>query len=79
MIEARCLSREEAAAKCGLTPSGFSDWVRKGRMPRPLPGTRRWDARAIDLALDKLSGLADAAAPAGAYERWRAQRGEGRA
>jgi hypothetical protein len=31
--------------------------VRKGIMPTPLPGTHRYDRKAIDAALDRLSGL----------------------
>ena len=31
--------------------------VAKGIMPTRLPGTRLWDSRAIDHALDKMSGL----------------------
>jgi hypothetical protein len=27
------------------------------RAPKPLPGTRRWDRKAIDLALDQISGI----------------------
>ena len=30
------------------------------RAPKPLPGTRRWDRKAIDLALDKISGIPSA-------------------
>lgn len=71
----RLLTREEAAAQCKLSPSGFSRWVAMGRLPRPLPGTRRWDQKAIDRALDRLSGLADSEAGQSAYERWRASRG----
>jgi len=70
----RLLTREEAAAHCKLSPSGFSRWVAQGRLPKPLPGTRRWDARAIDRALDRLSGLSDSEAGQSAYERWRAGR-----
>ncbi len=55
----RLLTREEAAAYCRLSTQGFSQWVKKGRLPRPLPGTARWDLRAIDAALDSLSGIAD--------------------
>lgn len=53
----RLMSGSEAAAYCGLVPASFSAWVAAGRLPRPLPGTRRWDRKAIDLALDKLSGI----------------------
>ena len=55
----RLLTREEAAAYCRLSTQGFSQWVKKGRLPGPLPGTARWDLRAIDAALDSLSGIAD--------------------
>lgn len=56
-VSPRVLTRQEAAAYCGLTLSGFHDWVTKGRLPPALPGTRRWDRVAIDAALDRLSGL----------------------
>lgn len=56
----RILTRKEAAASCKLTPAGFDVWVRKGIMPPATPGTRRWDQRAIDTALDQLSGLTNA-------------------
>jgi hypothetical protein len=29
----------------------FDDWVRKGILPRPIPGTRRWSRTAIERAL----------------------------
>lgn len=51
----RLLTKQEAAAYCRLTLSGFHDWVTKGRLPKALPGTRRWDRSAIDAALDRLS------------------------
>jgi hypothetical protein len=56
VTSARLLSRLRAAAYCDLSPGTFSNWVAAGRLPRPLPGTRRWDRHAIDIALDKLSG-----------------------
>ncbi|MDB5824135.1 MAG: hypothetical protein JWR21_2839, partial [Herminiimonas sp.] len=37
--------------------SAFSRWVSEGIVPKPLPGTRRWDRKALDIALDKLSGI----------------------
>lgn len=51
------MTRSEAAAYLGLTRASFSKWVADGRAPKPLHGTRRWDRKAIDLALDKLSGI----------------------
>lgn len=55
---ARLLSRGAAAAYCGVSVATFSGWVAAGHMPRPLFGSRRWDRKAIDIALDKASGLA---------------------
>ena len=73
-LEPRCLTIADAAAYCGLTPGGFRHWIAIGRLPTALPGTHRWDRKAIDLALDGLSGL-----PTGSvdepeendFDRWR--------
>ena len=74
-LSPRGLTREDAAAYCGLTPEGFDDWVKRGVVPGPIPGTQRWDRKAIDLALDRASGIqsasSDAASP---YEEWRTRR-----
>ena len=53
----RLLSRHEAAAYCGCSPSTFSRWVTEGYLPRPLFGSKRWDKRAIDAAIDRASGI----------------------
>jgi len=45
------LTRSEAAAMCRLTPTGFSSWVRRGIVPGPIPGTRRWSRAAIETSL----------------------------
>jgi hypothetical protein len=34
-----------------LTPAGFDAWVKKGVVPGPIPGTRRWSKLAIVRAL----------------------------
>jgi transcriptional regulator with XRE-family HTH domain len=75
-LEPRLMTGAEAAAYLGLTPASFSKWVANGRAPKPLPGTRRWDRKAIDLALDKISGLPPAPVPKedqgqDALEQWR--------
>jgi hypothetical protein len=57
VTEPRLMTGAEAAAYLGLTPASFSKWVASGRAPKPLPGTRRWDRKAIDLALDKISAI----------------------
>ena len=48
----RLIRREAAAAYCGLSVQGFGRWVRLGRLPGPIPGTARWDLKAIDIALE---------------------------
>lgn len=45
------ITRPEAAALCGLTPTGFDLWVRKGIVPPPIKGTRRWSRAGIEAAL----------------------------
>ncbi len=57
MNQPRLISGPGAAAYLGLTPAAFSKWVSEGRIPKPLPGTRRWDRKAIDMALDRISGI----------------------
>ena len=66
VLEPRLLTRYQAAERCCLTESGFSSWVARGLVPGPLPGTRRWDAK----ALDKLSGLGPERELT-PYERWK--------
>lgn len=68
--EQRGLSRPDAAAYCGLTPAAFDDWVRRGLVPPAIPGTHRWDRKAIDAALDKASGLLPTSLSA--YDKWKA-------
>jgi hypothetical protein len=53
----RLLSRSRAATYCNVSISTFSNWVRSGKLPPLLPGTRCWDVKAIDFALDATSGL----------------------
>ena len=53
----RLLNRQQAAEYCGLSPSAFSSWIRSRKLPPSLPGTTRWDLKAIDFALDAMSSL----------------------
>ena len=57
----RLISRGAAAAYCGLSVQGFGRWVQLGRLPGPIPGTARWDLKAIDIALDSASCISNAA------------------
>jgi hypothetical protein len=69
----RGLSREEAATYGGCESlSAFSDWIRRGIMPGPIPGTRKWDRKAIDAALDRLSGLQPTIAMS-PFDQWKAE------
>jgi hypothetical protein len=75
-IAPRLLTREQAAAYCGLSTRGFTEWVRTGKMPGPILGTSRWDRRAMDAVLDKASGLETGGAREDAFDRWKREKHE---
>lgn len=54
---ARLMTKAEVIAYCKVAAGTFDRWRREGIVPGPVPGTIRWDRRAIDAALDRLSGL----------------------
>lgn len=63
------LTRSLAAEMCQLTPSGFDGWVRRGIVPPPIMGTRRWSRDAI---LKAIAGTAiDVAVDP--FEQWEAE------
>lgn len=74
-IEPRGLSKEDAAAYAGCeSMSSFNDWIRRGIMPGPIPGTHKWDRKAIDAALDRLSGLeVKIAQEMSPFDKWEAE------
>jgi hypothetical protein len=74
----RVLSAREAAAYCGLSLAGFRAWKARGIIPGPIKGTYKYDRKALDLAIDKASGIAIIAQskPVSAYDKWRATRNE---
>lgn len=72
-MNARLLTREGAAEYCSLSPEGFDDWRRRKLVPGPLPGTHRWDRKALDAALDKLSGL-EGGQEETALQKWRREK-----
>ena len=53
----RLINKAQAANYCGVSPSAFAHWVKQGTLPKPVPGTNRWDIKAIDYRLDKLAGI----------------------
>lgn len=68
----RGLSKDDAAQYAGCESlSAFSDWIRRGIMPGPIPGTHKWDRKAIDAALDRLSRLEPTIAP-DPFDQWKA-------
>lgn len=74
MTDKRCLTKDEAAAYCGCnTLAAFDRWRNEGIVPGPIPGTNRWDRRAIDRALDLASGLVTDSAELTPYQRWKAE------
>ncbi len=74
----RLIGRKEAADYCGISPSCFSMWVANHKMPPAVPGTRKWDKKAIDARLDEISGLGSAAQPEDPYDKWMREHGEER-
>jgi predicted DNA-binding transcriptional regulator AlpA len=56
VIPRRGLSRVEAAAYVGISPSKFDELVADGRMPgaRRIDARRLWDVRELDLYWDDL-------------------------
>jgi hypothetical protein len=52
----RGLSRAEAAAYIGISPSLFNTMIKEGKMPRPKRINSRavWDRLLLDLAFDAL-------------------------
>ncbi|MGO7750511.1 helix-turn-helix transcriptional regulator [Rhizobium ruizarguesonis] len=69
MTEPRLIGRKEAGNYLGIAESTFSLWVSTHKMPPCIPGTRKWDKRAIDARLDEIGGLSvnDKEDP---YEKW---------
>lgn len=67
----RLQTEAEAAKAIGIELATFRHLVACGRLPKPLPEVDRYDMRAIDAALDRMSGLGG---PANALEKWRETR-----
>ena len=61
----RGLSRVQAAAYVGISPSLFDELVADGRMPPPIRINARtvWDRHAIDEAFANLAGIGEAGNP----------------
>jgi hypothetical protein len=77
-IEKRCLTKQEAAEYCGCrTLAAFDQWRAKGIVPAPIPGTTRWDKKALDAALDRASGIVPTSRKElSPFELWKAEHAE---
>jgi hypothetical protein len=54
----RLLTKDGICAYLGGISAGTYDtWQRRGLVPGPVPGTTRYDVKAHDRALDRISGL----------------------
>jgi hypothetical protein len=65
------MTRREAAKICRISVQTFDAWIRKGVLPGPIPGTRRWSRVTIERALagDMIASIADAGHSA--FEQWK--------
>ena len=53
----RLLSRDAAAAYCGLSPNAFEDHVAAAVPPIRIGQRKLWDIRSLDRWLDELAGF----------------------
>ena len=67
---ARLVSEKEAAEVIGLELATFRAWVSCGRLPGPIEDCGKYDLKAIDTAIDRISGLGR---PCNALDLWRAK------
>jgi hypothetical protein len=64
----RLVTEKEAAEAVGLELATFRAWVASGRLPKPIPDCGKFDLKAIDAAIDRISGLGG---PTNALDVWR--------
>jgi predicted DNA-binding transcriptional regulator AlpA len=69
----RLLTKKAAATYVGITTPTFSKWVLAGIFPPTVSITRMWDRRAIDAALDKLSGI-ECSSTEDSFDAWERER-----
>ena len=71
-VMARLKNEKELAEYIGLEVATFRAWVESGRLPQPIPDCGKYDAKALDLALDRISGINS---PTNALDAWRVTKG----
>ena len=67
---ARLGSEKEAADYVGLEVATFRVWFSSGRLPQPIADCGKYDLKAIDLAIDGISGIGGAT---NALDAWRSK------
>jgi hypothetical protein len=70
-MSARLASERQAAEEIGLDVATFRAWVECGKLPKSLPDCGKFDMKAIDAALDRISGLDT---PSNALDAWKERR-----
>lgn len=68
----RLVNEQQAAESVGIPVATFRAWVESGRLPPPLPDCGLFDTKALDAAVDRISGLGG---PSNALDAWRIQKG----
>jgi hypothetical protein len=65
------LTRPEAAEMCRISVQTFDSWVRKGILPGPILGTRRWSRVAIERRLSGAVVSPYASDQLSPFEQWK--------
>jgi predicted DNA-binding transcriptional regulator AlpA len=65
------LTRPEGAKMCGISVQTFDTWVRKGVLPGPIAGTRRWSRSAMEQRLAGQIATPSTTEQPSAFEQWK--------
>ena len=65
---ARLATEKEAADSIGLDLATFKAWVECGKLPGPIADCGKYDLKALDVAIDRVSGIGNAS---NALDAWR--------
>jgi len=64
----RLVTEKEAVDETGIPLATFRSWVAIGKLPKAIADLGLFDMKAIDQAIDRISGLGG---PANALDAWR--------
>jgi hypothetical protein len=65
------LTRRDAAKMCNISVQAFDTWIRKGSLPGPIAGTRRWSRDAIKRRLADQAVVPSATDQSSPFEQWK--------